>query len=350
MRERLSWIRTTEELENLSPQWAALWSEDAHAIPFQSPEWLVPWCRCFGADVRSLCIHQDDALIGLLPFYVYREPHTNQRQLLPLGVGTSDYLDGVFSPRCKIDLIERAVEFLCSEHDWDALFVPQLRAGSRLLQALQGSARKGETRVFGKRIQGESCSRMPAVTIAELPQKLRRNTMYYRNRAQRTGRFEFALANTSNWSEIFDALVRLHTERWRDRGEAGVFADVRMVRWHRETLPSLERAGLLRLYSLRLNSEIIAAFYCLIDPPALCARTQYFYLPAYSIHHADLRPGTLLTAMAVEHAAREGVRTIDMLRGDEEYKKLWHTERTPTFGFVRYREALPGQKAGEMAA
>ena len=140
--------------------------------------------------------------------------------------------------------------------------------------------------------------------------------------------------------EIFDALVRLHTERWRDRGEPGVFADARMVRWHRETILWLERLGLLRLYSLRLNGGIIAAYYSLIDPLSRNGRTQYLYLPAYSIQHSDLRPGTLLTAMTVEHAAQSGVETIDMLRGDEEYKKLWHTERTPTSGFVRYREAL----------
>jgi len=334
MPESLSWTRTAEELEGLSPRWAALWSEDGFATPFQHPAWLIPWSQCFAADLRTVCIHQDDNLAGLLPFYLHREPRTNERQLLPLGVATSDYLDGVFSPRCNPELIERAVELLCSDDDWDALYVSQLRAGSKLLQALEGSARPGYMR-----IAGQSCSRMPAVTIAELPQKLGRNTKYYRRRAERAGNLEFAFADASNWAEIFEALMRLHTERWGERGEPGVFADERMVRWHRETLPRLLRAGLLRLSSLRLNGEIIAAYYSVIDPPERNPRTQYLYLPAYSIRHGDLRPGTLLTAMAVDHAAREGVRTIDMLRGEEEYKRLWHTEPTPTFGFVRYREA-----------
>src|SRR4051812_4337613 len=147
MPERLSWIRITQELEELSPQWAALWREDPHSTPFQSPAWVVPWCHTFAADLQTVCIHQDDALIGLLPFYVHREPHTGERQLLPLGVGTSDYLDGVFSPRCTIDLIERAMEFLCSEDNWDTLYVSQLRAGSRLLQAFQRSAAHSVTRI-----------------------------------------------------------------------------------------------------------------------------------------------------------------------------------------------------------
>jgi CelD/BcsL family acetyltransferase involved in cellulose biosynthesis len=219
--------------------------------------------------------------------------------------------------------------------------VPQLRAGSKLFTALERTGRGGQL------IAGESCSRMAAVALSALPQKIRRNAMYYRNRALRAGALELEVAGGSNWSEVFDILVRLHTERWEEGGQSGVFADDRVARWHREALPVLLHAGILRLFSLRLNGEIIGALYSLIDPPDRPQRTQYLYLPAYSIHHADLRPGTLLTALAVEHAAQEGVEIIDMLRGDEEYKRLWHTERTPTFGFVRYRDrtALPEEIA-----
>jgi CelD/BcsL family acetyltransferase involved in cellulose biosynthesis len=176
--------------------------------------------------------------------------------------------------------------------------------------------------------------------------------MYYRNRAMRAGALELHVADGTNWEEKFDALIRLHTERWEDCGEQGVFADERVVRWHREALPMLERSGLLRLCSLRLRGEVIGVLYSLLDPVERQERTQYFYLPAFSIQHADLRPGTVLTALAVERAAREGVRTIDMLRGDEEYKRLWHTQRTPTFGFVRYREAMRNrvERAREVAA
>jgi CelD/BcsL family acetyltransferase involved in cellulose biosynthesis len=339
MRERLSWVQTTEELEALFPEWSALWRQDGHATPFQAPEWLVPWWHCFGGDLRTVCICDDNALIGLLPFYIYREPHKGERQLLSLGVGTSDYLDGVFSPRCDIEFIQKAADFMCRDDGWDTLYVWQLRAGSKLLQALQFSARK---------VEGQSCSRMPAVTVPELPQKLRRNAMYYRNRAQRAGHLEFVIGDASTWAEIFAALIRLQGERWGDRGETGVFADERMIRWHREALPLLERAGLLRLCALRLNGEIIAVSYSLIDAPGHSDRTQYIYLPAFSTAYADLRPGTILTAMAIEHAAREGVQTIDMLRGDEDYKKLWHTQPVPTFGLVRRREQE--QQAGKIAA
>jgi CelD/BcsL family acetyltransferase involved in cellulose biosynthesis len=323
-------IRTTRELEQLSPEWRELWRKDAEATPFQSPEWLVPWWHCFGAELRTIALYRQQRLVGLLPFYIYREPLTGERQVLPVGVGTSDYLDGVFAPECGGEEIACALDFLSARDDWDTLCVSQLRPGSKLLDVLnRGENGVGET---------QSCARMAAVPMSELPQKIRRNAMYYRNRAQRAGELQFSCADESNREAVFRALVNLHGQRWRDRGDPGVFADERVVRWHTEALPLLARAGLLRLCFLSLGSEIIAVLYGVVDPPGRPQRTQYFYLPAYSVAHADLRPGTVLTALAIDAAAREGVQTIDMLRGDEEYKSLWHTERTPTFGFVRSRE------------
>jgi CelD/BcsL family acetyltransferase involved in cellulose biosynthesis len=70
------------------------------------------------------------------------------------------------------------------------------------------------------------------------------------------------------------------------------------------------------------------------------------------VQHADLRPGTLLLALAIEQAAREGVQTIDMLRGDEDYKKLWGAVWEATYGFERSRceEAIAATSRLESAA
>lgn len=339
MRERFEIIRTTAELEALAPHWSALWQTDPNATPFQSPQWLLPWWRSFGQELRTVCVYHDDQLTGILPFYLYHESGNDHRKLLPLGVSTSDYIDGVFSPLCNAGSIAKALDLLCADDDWHALHLVQLRAGSKLLTALQRFGLH-----TGTRFETQSCSRMPASTLPELPTKIRRNAMYYRNRAQRAGNLEFSISEPSTLAGDFETMVRMHTDRWRERGEMGALADDRVVRWHREALPLLDSAGLLRLSSLSLDGKIIAILYSLVDPSSRPARTQYFYLPAYSIHHADLRPGTVLTALAIDHAAREGVDTIDMLRGEEEYKKLWHTEKTPTFGYTGSSPAATHRK------
>ncbi len=326
-------LRTTEELEALAPVWRTLWREDPNATPFQSPEWLLPWWHEFGQpDLRTVLISRGDKPVGLLPFYLYREPGAHERRLLPIGISTTDYLAGIYSPACTDEDIQTGLRALVADTHWERMIVTQLRPGARILDAVERLHLRPQ--VF----ETEGCSRTPAVRMAELPQKIRRNAMYYRNRAQRRGELELTVADRSNWYEAFEALVRLHAQRWQTRGEPGVLADERVVAMHREAIPLLLRAGTLRLCCLRLNGEIIAVLYSLIDAPGRAERTQYFYLPGFAPEYADLRPGTVMTALAMERAVDEGVRWIDMLRGEEPYKQIWHLERTPTIGFELQRD------------
>lgn len=320
-------LRTTAELEAFRPAWEELWAADPNATPFQHPDWLLPWWHQFGRrDLRAVVTQEQGRAIAFLPFYIYCDPDSRQRRLLMLGVGTTDYLDGVFSPECSAEHVRAALDTLRLEGGWDVMYAGQLRPESLLFQALQSSAP-------AERFTGESCWRMRAVAVPELPVKIRRNAMYYRNRARRLGPLETQTANASNWPQFFDALVRLHTDEWRSRGEPGVLADPRVLAWHREAIPRLQSHALLRLCSLHLNGEVLGVAYSLADPAGRRRRTQYFYLPGLSGRHAGLRPGTLLLAHISEDAAREGTEMIDMLRGDEDYKKIWHAEPFATYGF-----------------
>ncbi|HXS76028.1 MAG TPA: GNAT family N-acetyltransferase [Terracidiphilus sp.] len=345
-------LRSAEELSDFVPAWRRLWLRDPRATPFQNPDWLLPWWRQFGTEeLRSVVIERGGEPIGFLPFYIYQQTKTHPRQLLPLGVGTSDYLDGVFAPDCSIDEIAGARNFLMRDAEYDVFCATQLPEHSRLLRALKESSRIGHPGSVEPVVvsQSDGCSRMPAVRMAELPQKIRRNAMYYRNRAQRLGQLEMVQADESNWEELFEELRRLHTLRWQTRGEDGILMDERVVRWHREAIPLLLKSGLVRLMGLKMNRQTIAVLYSLIDSvPA--GGTQYFYITAYSPEYADLRPGTLLIAYAVEQAAKEGVATIDMLRGEERYKQIWHMEKVPTWSVTEWAPSSVKPEHEETAA
>jgi CelD/BcsL family acetyltransferase involved in cellulose biosynthesis len=323
-------IRNTLELLAAVPLWTALWRDDPHASPFQSPEWLFPWWNQFGnGELRAVVVARDGVWIGFLPFFLFHDPYTNERQLLQLGASATGYLDGLFAPSCTASQIREALSMLLHERGWDVFFAAHLPANSRLFHAVRMMP-EGRFSQF----EGECCSRMRAVSLAELPQKMRRYAMHYRNRAQRAGTLELRMADSTNWAEAFGALRRLHTERWLERGETGVLVDERVLSWHCEALPLLEQSGLLRLSSLRLDGEIIGVLYSLVDPPWRPARAQYFYLAGFSTQFGDLHPGTLLIALAIERAAREGIEIIDMLHGREVYKQFWQLEWNATRGFA----------------
>lgn len=322
-------LRGTGELEALAPEWRELWRDDGNATPFQSPEWLLPWWHAFQQpDLRAVVLRKGRKLLALLPFYLYLEPGSGERKLLLIGAGTSDYLDGIYAGDCTAEDVRFGVDVLLAEPGWNKLDVTQLRRNSLLFQALDGMNSRSV-----ERFRSGPAWCMAAMPMEQLPVKIRRNAMYYRNRAQRAGELIFRVAGRENCTKVFAELVHLHTSRWQAEGERGVLADPQVLAMHTEAVPLLEAAGLLRLCSLELNGEAIGIFYSLIDTPERALRRQYLYLPGFSLKHSDLRPGTLLLAMLSEHAAEEGIEVLDMLRGDEGYKQHWHVEPAETFGF-----------------
>ncbi len=267
--------------------------------------------------------------------YVFADGERGERQLLLLGAGTSDYLDGLFTAKCTAEDVLRIFLKVAEEATWDVAHLTQLAAGSLLRTALL-QFEPAVARAYA----GEGCSQRAAGAIANLPKKLRADVRYFRNAAIGRGKVALEVADAESCGRLFEILVRLHTASWQERGQAGVLADLAVLAWHREAVPLLQNAGCLRLYGLTLDGEQVAALYALIDPPDLPQRTAYFYLMGYSPEHAEFKPGILLTAMATEHAHAEGVQVIDMLRGEESYKKFWHVDEVRTYGFSLQRGAL----------
>lgn len=336
MSSRIEILRSTAELEALAPEWIALWHRDPRAKPFQHPAWLIPWWHSFGQPDLCVVTLRDSASNGLravIPLYVYREPASGERQLLLLGAGTSDYLDAIVSPECPAEDLAAALRRMCGdEESWDTACLTQLVPESPMVRAI---VELGSVAV--ETFPGEPTSRCPAVPISGLPPKVRKEVLFCRNAAIAHGKLELVSATAETISGAFDHLVATHTERWRRIGEPGVLADPAVLAWHREALPLLLGAGLLRLMTLRLGGAPVATMYSLIDPPERPKRIQYLYLMGFDLGREELQPGRLLTAYTMEHAANEGVRTIDMLRGNETYKRFWHVEPTPTLGFALRR-------------
>ncbi len=318
-------LETTEALERFLSRWTALHEADINATPFQHPAWLLPWWHQFhSSELCAVAVFRGGVLRAFLPLYIYTEPATAERKLMLLGVGTSDYLDGVYAYDCGPEEIQEALCWLAGKCNWNTLSLLQLPRHSLLRKAAGDLGADG--------FESDPCSTLSACAVAQLPVKIRRNALYYGNAARRRGALELTVADASNCLERFDDLVHMHTTRWQAQGGSGVLADPRVLAWHREALPHLARAGLLRLYTLTLAGQPIGAMYALCDPPSRVHRTVYFYLPGFSTAHVDLRPGTLLMAAAIEHAASEGIAAIDLLRGDEAYKQHWHPTPVATFG------------------
>ena len=319
-------LTDTAQLQRLVPEWEELWRADPRATPFQSPRWLLPWWRHIGRGALLTLAWRDaqGALVGLAPLYVWPDAH-GRRQLFPLGIATTDYLDVLARPGSEEAVARDLLARLHDLHErWDVLHFPQQRAGSPLLAAAAAHPRAHV-------LAGEPNPVLALGARGPVPRSTLANLRTCRNRAARTGSLSFATADAQEIPACLDALQRLHAQRWTQRGEPGVLAGTAVRAAHAESAPLLHAAGLLRLHVLRLDGEIVAVLHALADPPQRAARSHYYYIAGFDPRHAFFSPGSLLLAHAIGQAQGEGAVAFDFLRGAEPYKYRWGAADRPTF-------------------
>ena len=110
-------------------------------------------------------------------------------------------------------------------------------------------------------------------------------------------------------------LLALNARRW---GADSVLRDGLLRALLRDAAPTLQEAGLLRLYQVALDGRRIAVLFVLAGPWA-----HHGYNGGFDPDHARLSPSAMLVGTAMAQAAREGRAWFDFLRGQESYKSIW---------------------------
>lgn len=295
-------LDTDAALRGLEPEWWALLRRCPVATPFQSPAWLLPWWQEFGTGSPLVAtLRRDGALTAMLPMYVLQED--GRAKVLPIGAGTTDYLDALGEPAGPLlpPLLERARQ--AGADGLDLFDVPPW-------SALPGAG--------GLWSPGNPC---PVLALDRIPAAIRRKLRMNRNRAARAGGTAVETATAATLPGLLAELVRLHQARWTAQGEAGVLADPRVLRCLSQAAPRLLAAGLLRLQVLRLEGLAVAAILALLAGPRIL-----FYLSGYDAAQAFISPGTLLLGAMLEEAETEGRAEAHFLRGREAYKYAWGAE------------------------
>lgn len=307
-------LTSGEELVALAPSWWALWRRLPNATPFTSPAWLVPWWRHFHpGDLVVVTVERDGSLVGLALFY--REDGALGRRLLPLGISISDDHDILLDPT-DLEAACALVDAIVAAGDWERWDCEELRADGNALQIPLAP---------GLREERAAASACPTLALdgadlgSILPRGKRRKVALARNRIGRRSDVVIRRAGTEAEAlSAFEDLLRLHAARWRARGEDGVLADPQVVSFHRDAIPALLAAGLLRLYTLAIEGQVVAVQYGFHH-----GAESHAYLAGFDPAFEFESPGVVLMAFAIEEAMAEGARSFHFLRGREDYKYSW---------------------------
>ena len=319
-------IQLLRNLDAIVPEWQELFARSRESTPFQSPAWLRPWWRCFGTgDPLAIAVRNGERLDGLGLFYFYDGDPSKGSQLFFLGKSVSDYLDILVAEDAAEDAAQNIFDCLFElKESWQSADFDHLRPNSPVLQV------RAPSEFSEWQIQDGVCPELylKSINIREIVSRNTRDALRkHMNRARSFGRVEFVDADEESLSEMLERLIEFHSARWRSVGLPGVFSDPKMVEFVADAGRQLLRDGMLQLHAMVLNGEAVAVAFGILHRDRL-----YFYLSDFNLEYATFSPGTLVTAYAMEQAARRGAKYFDFLRGEEEYKyKKWRAQPGETW-------------------
>ena len=341
-------VRVFSGLDDLPPAYAALFAR-AGAGRFQLG---LPWFRNLSATaadagdaIRVYGVEGGPKEGGAGPALalVARVPGRN---------GAGRKLAGFVSPyTTEFDLVadqpdaaaiaELAAALAAERPRWDAIELGALPAASPGFGKLVGGLWDAGFAVrphfhFGQWFEptaGDSY----AAYLARRPGQLRNTLKRHQNKAAREAKLEFTLVTAA--AEVPAAVAdyeAIYATSWKEPEP------------HPRFIGGLARAaaeaGALRLGVLRLNGAPAAAQLWLVAG----GRATIFKL-AHDERWKPFSPGTLLTARMLEYALDvDRVAEIDYGRGDDDYKKLWLTERRECWGIAAYNRRTARGLAGAL--
>jgi CelD/BcsL family acetyltransferase involved in cellulose biosynthesis len=347
------------QVEGMRADWLDLLRRSAADEAMLTPTWLLTWWQVYGAgtgrQLRVGVFREGDRLIGLAPLTARRiryRPYIPFRRLEPLGADVdegdgvgSDYLN-ILAERGAEDRVARALARAVTRGEFgacDEVVLPAMDGEGvmpgLLVEAFAGAGMEVSCAEMG------SAPHIPLPAswddyLKALPKKKRYNVTSALRlfEAWADGRWELRRAGTpAEVAEGKRILHGLHGQRWRQAGEAGVFAAPRFTAFHDAVMPQLLADGALELVWLLVRDEPVAAAYNIV-----WNRKVSYYQCGRRLDVPDtVRPGIVLLAHLIRGAIEAGQREFDFLGGVTLYKTQLALASRP---LVQVRAARPSQR------
>jgi CelD/BcsL family acetyltransferase involved in cellulose biosynthesis len=324
-------IEQDDRFAEMAAEWNALLRTSLARCIFLTWEWVHTWRRHLGQDreLSVLAVRQDGALVGIAPLVLDR---ARPERLSPLAtlefLGTgevgSDYLDLIAKPGFEGHVLSAV-----------AAHVSRARTALRLrrFEPLSALAAELATKLAdsGWRASPAGTETCPFIRLgghtwdsylASLGPEHRSNVRRRLRKLETTGTMSFErVVSEEQRREVLPALVRLHNQRWQERGGSEAFHNKALVAFHDELTRLALARGWLRLFALRLDGRVAAALYGFLYEGHFS-----FYQSGFDPREARLGLGLAAMGLAIKSAIEEGAVEYDLLHGDEPYKFLWCRE------------------------
>lgn len=331
--DSVTWLTLSDESSLLAvrPEWDAL-VDAADAAFFCGPDWIDTWRDAIAPKVRPRVLtgwNADGRLLAIWPLGLSIEGGgvARCRVLSPMGgrVVSGDRLDPVAAMDGTTSRDALMLDALCraramAEREADLVRFAELSANGPVTRELTGSSRPDECLIRDRRI-------LPFVALPDSFDAFLAGLSYNRRslirRMERLATRRHGLVWRTNDEGVgleaaIEAFIQLHGQRWRLAGQAGNFTNAGFATFIRCFSRVALRRGWLRLHRLCDGDRTRAAMLVFHR-----GRRAYYYQSGWDPAIAELSPGSLCLARAIRTAIDERLTVLDLLRGDESYKRHW---------------------------
>jgi CelD/BcsL family acetyltransferase involved in cellulose biosynthesis len=309
--------------------------------PFLTPEWFRAWLDANPAEEPfALFWRRDGELRGVLPLVRVRA--RGVRLLRFAGARRGDW----FTPACRLD-DEAEMAAACAgllqerRREWGLLVLDRIDRESAWPQALWAEGVNGGVAPARER----RTDTLPFVAfeeggydayLAARSRNFRSQLGRRRRKLEKEHSLSFRMTTEAAQLDAdFDTFLRLHDERWDDRGGSSSGAD-EVRDFQRAFAAATLEQGWLRLWIAEADGAPQAAWY------GWRLGNRYCYsLSGLAKAYEDRALGTVLLAHTIEQAAAEGATVYDLMWGDEGYKSRFETDSRDAASWVLGRRRSP---------
>lgn len=296
----------------LAEEWNAL-ADRCGAEPFLRPSWLGPWATAFAhGRLDVLAAREDGRLVGLLPLH-------RTRGALALPVNAHTPLAGPLAEHAEV-AAELADALL-------ALRPARLTLAHVGAEDLHGAALVARAERAGYLLASRTVLRSPYIAadatdyaswLRERRRKFRAELGRRERRLAEQGEVARGLETSADLDAVLDDAYRIEASGWKGERRTAIAARGSTARFYRELAAATAADGTLRLFTLRLDGQLLAFVLALEGPSAL-----YLIKSGYDASQHRFSPGGLTIMAAIEHGFTQGLARIELLGTDEAHKLEW---------------------------
>lgn len=328
-------------LARLSTPWRGL--AETASIPslFVSWEWASAWWDTYGGSKkRSLLVlvcKERERIVGIAPLCVHYRGKGSQiltiRTVEFIGsyeFPLADYLGFLTDPRSDANhaVTSALVDALFELHgEWDAIdlanTLPEQRIDAEISARATQSAFHVSSTWRPSGLQEEL--RGWDEYLARRSRTVRKRYRWERNRLSTLPgfRIEAPTSAIEELDEPLEVLAEMHNSRIQAiRGQPGSFERTGFRDFARRTVSACHSRGWVWLWTMRTDDACLASALCFFHRGRL-----YYFLTGRSNHLPRISCGQILLAELVHASIAQGAHVVDLLEGDEPYKRHWASRR-----------------------